>query len=36
LSVGGLVKKGGLVGKRVVAVICGRDIDLKVFKKIIN
>jgi threonine dehydratase len=36
LSVGGLLKrKDRLQGKKVVAVICGRNIDLEVFKRII-
>ncbi len=36
LSVGGLLKrKDRLKGKKVVAVICGRNIDLEVFKQII-
>jgi len=36
LSVGGLLKrKDRLKGKKVVAVICGRNIDLEVFKRII-
>jgi len=36
LSIGGLLKcKDQLKGKKVVAVICGRNIDLEVFKKII-
>jgi threonine dehydratase len=36
LSVGGLLKrKNRLKGKKVVAVICGRNIDLEVFKRII-
>jgi threonine dehydratase len=36
LGVGGLLKrKEQLKGKKVVAVVCGRNIDLEVFKKII-
>jgi threonine dehydratase len=36
LSVGGLLKrKDRFKGKKVVAVICGRNIDLEVFKRII-
>jgi threonine dehydratase len=36
LSVGGLLKrKDRLKGKKVVAVLCGRNIDLEVFKRII-
>mgnify|MGYP001815109244 FL=1 len=37
LAVGGLLKrKDRLEGKKVVAVICGRNIDLEVFKQIIS
>ena len=37
LSIGGLVKhKEKFAGKKVVAVICGRNIDLDVFKRIIG
>ena len=37
LGVGGLLKrKGRFKGKKVVAVICGRNIDLEVFKRIIQ
>lgn len=37
LSVGGLLKrKAAFRGKKVVAVVCGRNIDLDVFKKIIS
>jgi threonine dehydratase len=37
LSVGGLVKQQDrFKGKRVVAVVCGRNIDLEVFKRIIG
>jgi threonine dehydratase len=36
LGVGGLLKrKDRLKGKKVVAVLCGRNIDLEVFKRII-
>jgi threonine dehydratase len=36
LGVGGLLKrKDRLKGKKVVAVVCGRNIDLEVFKRII-
>jgi threonine dehydratase len=36
LSVGGLLKrKERMKGKKVVAAICGRNIDLEVFKRII-
>ena len=37
LSIGGLLKrKAHFKGKKVVAVVCGRNIDLEVFKKIIS
>jgi threonine dehydratase len=37
LSVGGLLKrKDQFKGKKVVAVVCGRNIDLEVFKRIIQ
>jgi threonine dehydratase len=37
LSIGGLLKrKEQFKGKKVVAVVCGRNIDLEVFKKIIS
>jgi threonine dehydratase len=37
LSVGGLLKrKERFKGKKVVAVVCGRNIDLEVFKRIIR
>lgn len=37
LSVGGLLKrKGHFKGKKVVATVCGRNVDLEVFKKIIR
>ena len=37
LGVGGLLKhKDRFMGKKVVAVVCGRNIDLEVFKKIIS
>ncbi len=36
VSVGGLLKrKDRFKGKKVVAVICGRNVDLEVFKRII-
>jgi threonine dehydratase len=36
LIIGGLLKrKERFKGKKVVAVVCGRNIDLEVFKKII-
>jgi threonine dehydratase len=37
LGVGGLLKrKERLIGKKVVAVVCGRNVDLEVFKRIIS
>jgi len=37
LGVGGLLKrKERFIGKKVVAAICGRNIDLEVFKRIIQ
>ena len=37
LAVGGLLKrKEQFKGKKVVAVICGRNIDLELFKRIIS
>ena len=37
LSVGGLLKRKELFkGKKVVAVVCGRNVDLEVFKRIIQ
>ena len=37
LGVGGMLKyKERLKGKKMVAVVCGRNIDLEVFKKIIS
>ena len=37
MSIGGLLKrKAHFKGKKVVAVVCGRNIDLEVFKKIIS
>ena len=37
LAVGGLLKqRERLKGKKVVAVVCGRNIDLEVFKRIIE
>ncbi len=37
LSIGGIIKrKEQFKGKKVVAVVCGRSIDLDVFKRIIN
>ena len=37
LAVGGLLKeKDRLKGRKVVAVVCGRNIDLEVFKRIIH
>lgn len=37
LSVGGLLKRAGhFKGKKVVATVCGRNIDLEVFKRIIQ
>jgi threonine dehydratase len=37
LGVGGLLKrKERLKGKKVVAVVCGRNVDLEVFKRIIS
>jgi threonine dehydratase len=37
LSVGGLLKrKEQFIGKKVVATVCGRNVDLEVFKRIIR